>query len=30
MAKFRLFRVPELIAVSFCFALTAISIIYLN
>lgn len=30
MAKFRLFRVPELLAVSFCFALTAISIIYLN
>lgn len=28
MAKFRLFRVPELIAVSFCFALTAISIVY--
>lgn len=30
MAKFRLFRAPELLAVSFCFALTAISIIYLN
>lgn len=30
MAKFRLFRVPELLAVAFCFALTAISIIYLN
>lgn len=30
MAKFRLFRVPELLAVSFCFALTAISIIYFN
>ncbi|MBC2578737.1 respiratory chain complex I subunit 1 family protein [Clostridium sp. DJ247] len=30
MAKFRLFKVPELLAVSFCFALTAISIIYLN
>lgn len=30
IAKFRLFRVPELLAVSFCFALTAISIIYLS
>lgn len=30
LAKFRLFRVPELLAVSFGFALTAIAIIYLN
>ncbi|SHI95545.1 respiratory chain complex I subunit 1 family protein [Parasporobacterium paucivorans] len=30
MAKFRLFRAPELLATSFCFALTAIAIVYLH